>query len=328
MMLSKCLYAAAAVGFVLAGALSGAQEAVSGWVPPLETRPVLMIRTGGDSGVRASGSIELREDEYAGMVITPTFHSVEDLCLGGLRVGVGAADLDQGAAAWHVEGRLVDLRQGEATIDLRWRRRINRPDLRPADSISWQQQLVLRQGDVGVLDVIRTTSQPSAGCGSFSLTYELQLAGPQALEDAAVAYDLWLVQQDADGERVTDRFQVTAKQGQKVDYFFRPIPYAADGHRSDTSAAAVLMNVSGAIRGRLRTDGRIDLTVDGSRWFTDAARAAGVGNQGRTMITVKPGETIEVSTNLPMGNLGTLGDLNQVFGKHRTAVRVTARRLW
>jgi hypothetical protein len=46
------------------------------------------------------------------------------------------------------------------------------------------------------------------------------------------------------------------------------------------------------------------------------------------MITIQPGETIEVGTNLPSGSLANIGDLNQVFGKHRTAVRVTARRLW
>lgn len=46
------------------------------------------------------------------------------------------------------------------------------------------------------------------------------------------------------------------------------------------------------------------------------------------MLTVRPGETIEVSTNLPIGPLGKFGDLSQVFGKHRTAVRITAKRLW
>lgn len=215
----------------------------------------------------ALGLLPSEEREaFLGMVITPAFRNVEDLCAGGIEVGVGSADLDQGAAAWHVEGRLVELRQGEATIDLRWTRRINRPDLRPTGAATWQQRLVLRQGDVGVLDVVRTAKPPSPGCGSFSLTYELEFEGPRALAGAAVAYDLWLVQKDGDGELVTDRYQVTAKQGQKVDYFFRPVPYAGDGRRADGHSADIFMNVSGTIRGRVRTDGKIDLTVDGSRW--------------------------------------------------------------
>ena len=98
--------------------------------------------------------------------------------------------------------------------------------------------------------------------------------GARTLSDAAIAYDLWLVQQDADGELVTDRYKVTAKQGQQVDYFFKPLPNTAEGRRSDNGTTAILMNVSGAIRGRVRTDGNIDLTVDGSRSFTDAAATA------------------------------------------------------
>jgi hypothetical protein len=138
-----------------------------------------------------------------------------------------------------------------------------------------------------------------------------------------------LVQQDADGELVTDRYRVTAKQGQQVDYFFRPLSYTADGHRGGDGATAILMNISGAIRGRVRTDGNIDLTVDGSRGFTDAASTAAVASHGRTMLTVRPGETVEVLTDLPVaGRLSTFGDLNRMFGKHRTAVRITAKRLW
>ena len=56
--------------------------------------------------------------------------------------------------------------------------------------------------------------------------------------------------------------------------------------------------------------------------FGDLVAVAGIS------LTVRPGETIEVSTNLPIGPLGKFGDLNEVFGKHRTAVRITAKRLW
>ena len=321
-MLEKWISATAASLMVFAEPLGGAQPPTGGWDLPHEARPVLAIR--GD----ASGSVELRQDEYVGLVIAPTFRSAEDLCASSVQIGLSPANVNHGAATWHIEGRLVDLREGEATIDFRWMRRINRGDLTPADSITTEQRLVLREGDPRVLDVVRTNRRPATGCDSFALTYELQLAGPRALANAAIAYDLWLVQRDADGELLTDRYQVTAKQGQQVEYFFRPVPYTADGRRSDGGEAAILMNVSGAIRGRVRTDGNIDLTVDASRGFTNAAATAGAGNKGRTMVTVRPGETIEVDTNLPIRTLETLGDLNQLFGKHRTAVRITARRLW
>jgi hypothetical protein len=323
-MFTKCISSAVASVLVFTGALGSAQEPTRGSAPSSETRPMLAITASGGGGA----SIELRKNEYASLVITPAFRSAQDLCVSSIRSGFDPTDLDRAAAAWHIEARLVEIRLGEAAIDLKWKRRVNRADLTPAGSFTSEQRLVLREGDPRILDLVRTAQRPGTGCESFGLTFELQFEGPHVLSDAAIAYDLWLVQQDADGELVTDRYQVTAKQGRQVDYFFRPVPYTADGRRTDEGAAAILMNVSGAIRGRMRTDGNIDLMLDASRWFRDSAATAAVGNVGRTMLTVKPGETIEVSANLPSGTLGNFGDLNQVFGKHRTAVRITAKRRW
>ena len=324
-MYTKYLLASAASLLVLsAGFGLQAQEPRLGWNQPLETRPVLAVRAPGGM----TGTIELQQNEYVGIVMKPAFRGAESLCVSAVQIGFDPVDLHDAAAAWHVEARLVELRPGAATIDLRWTRGVNRSDLVPADSFSSEQRVAVREGDSRILDLVRTTRRPTPECDSFGLTYEVQFEGPPSLARAAIAYDLWLVQQDSDGELVTDRYQVTAKQGQEVDYFFRPVAYTADGRRA-SDAAAILMNVSGTIRGRVRTDGDIDLTVDGSRWFTDAAASVGTGSRGRTMLTVKPGETIEVKTDLPAaGTLGKFGDLNQVFGKHRTAVRVTARRLW
>lgn len=315
---------------VLTGTFSTrAQEQRRGWDPPLETRAVLSVRESTGGGGSASVSIELNEREYSGLVITPGFRSGGELCVSSVQSGFDASALERAAVGWHVEARLVELRAGEATIDLRWNRRVNRADIAPAESVTSEKRIVMREGDTRILDLVRTTSRPAPECDAFGLTYEVEFAGPRELAGAAIGYDLWLVQQDADGELVTDRYQVSAKQGQQVDYFFRPVPYSGEGRRRARDAAAILMNVSGEISGRVRTDGNIDLTVDGTRGFSDAAASAAVSTSGRTMLTVKPGETVEVAMDLPVGGtLSTLGNLKQVFGNHKTAVRVTARRLW
>lgn len=315
-----------AATLVLTGSFGiGAQEQRRGWDPPLDTRPLLTIRTGG-----ASASMQLSAGEYVGLVMTPGFRGPESLCLRSIQTRRDPAALDGAApVAWHVEARLAELGQGEATIDLRWARRVTRADLVPAGFFTSEQRVILREGDMRILDLVRTTRRPPPECDSVALSFEVEFQGPREFEGAAIAYDLWLVQQDADGELVTDRYQVTARQAQQVDYFFRPIGYTVDGRRSVTDSAAIVMNVSGAIRGRVRSDGNIDLTVDGSRQFSNAAGSAAVSSGGRTMLTVRPGETIEVDTDLPLARqLSNVGDLNQVFGKHRTAVRITARRLW
>lgn len=321
-------YLSACLAFLLvasAGSDIRAQTRPLGWDPPLETRAVLTVHLARGDG---SGSIELRQHDYVGIVVKAAFRGAEDLCTSSLQTGLDAANLDDAAAAWHVEARLVEIGQGEATVDLRWTRRVNRSDIVPRDSYTSEKRLVLRHGDSRILDLVRTTRQPTPECDSFGFTYELQFEGPRDLSNAAIAYDLWLVHQDADGELVTDRYQVTARQGEQVGYFFRPIRYSADGRRA-ADAPAVVMNVRGAIRGRMRTDGNIDLTVDGSRGFMNAGSTAWVGGQGRTLLTVKPGETVEVVNELPVGGtLSGFGDLRQAFGKNRTAVRITARRLW
>jgi len=326
-MLGRILPAILASVVALATTAGSTQDAAGGWDPPAETQPLLTIRAQAGRG-EMSGSIGLDQQEYRGLVLTPTFDASGDLCPGSVRFGFDPSTLDHAPAAWHIEGKLVQLRQGEATVDLRWKRSVHRDDLRPDDAFSGQQRIVLRQGDSRVLDIVRTTKPTATRCDSFAVSYELRFEGPAPLAGAAIAYDLWLVQRDSDGELVTDRYQVTAKQGQQVEYFFRPVSYTGDGRRSSRDAAAILMNVFGTVRGRVRTDGNIDLTVDGARWFANAASSAAVGNQGRTMLTVHPDETIEVATNLPSGGLGELGDMNQVFAKHQTAIRITARRVW
>ena len=326
-MVARIVTATVVSTLIFATAFGTAQEATGGWNLPLETRPMLAIRAQAGRG-KMSGAIELDQQKYAGLVLTPTGSETGDLCPGSVRFGFDPSALAQAAVGWHIEGKLVALRQGEATVDLRWTRRVNRDDLSPREAFSGQQRVVLRQGDARVLDVVRTTKPTASACDSFAISYELEFEGPQALEGAAIAYDLWLVQEDSDGKLVTDRYEVSAKQGQQAEYFFRPVPYAANGQRATSDTAAILMKVFGNVRGRVRTDGNIDLSVDRSRWFVNAATTAGVGNQGRTLLTVRPGETIEVATNLPIGRLGEFGDLNQVFTNHRTAVRITARRVW
>jgi hypothetical protein len=320
-------YLAIGVASVIASSAGSdvrAQIPARGWDPPQEIRPVLTIRAG-----QMSGSIELQKNEYVGLVLLPGFRDSESLCATSLQVGFNRGDMERAAAAWHVEGRLVDLRPGEATLDVRWTRRVNRHDLVPADSVAVEQRVVFRAGVNRILDLVRSTRRPVPECDSFGLTYEVEFEGPRELGDAAIAYDLWLVQEDADGELVTERYQVRARQAEQVDYFFKPVPFTADGRRSAAAPAAVLMNVSGAISGRVRTDGKIDLMVDGTRAFSNAASSAAVSSSGRTLVTTQPGETIEIEANLPLARgLPSLGDLNQIFGEHRTAVRITAKRLW
>jgi hypothetical protein len=306
-----------------------AQAPYSGWRQPTDAGATLTFRATAAGSESAHTNLltigmVLANGDYAGVVFTPGFDDRGDLCASSVQASANPADLARGAASWFIEGRLVSVEQDRVTFDLRWTRRVNRPGLTPGDSFTSEQRLTLRDGDRGILDLLRSAPSRS-GCDSFGITYEMQMTGAAALSRASIGYDLWLVQEDADGRFVTERFQASAQQGRQVDYFFAPVGYTRDGRRV-SGQSEIAMNVWGLVGGRVRSDGDIDLTLEASSGF--ATEGMGLSSTGRTLVTVRPGETIEVPLDLPTGRLARVGDLGTVFGKHRTAVRLTTRRLW
>ncbi len=313
----------------LSAGVPDAQAPQSAWRASSDVRAALWFRAAATGSNRTythrlTGTMGLTGD-YLGFAFTPGFDGRGDLCADSVQMSMSPADATGGAASWFIEGRLVSLQQDRATIDLRWTRHVNRAGLTPNETFTSEQRLVLRDGDHGILDMLRSTSPSASGCDSFGITYELRLDGPEELSRAAIGYDLWLVQQDGDGQIMTERFQATVRQSEQVDYFFVPFGYGKDGSRV-AGHSEIEMNVWGTVRGRVRRDGDIDLTVEGTRGFYD--HGGSIASTGRTLMTVKPGETIEVPLDLPIGSLAKVGDLASVFGSHRTAVRITARRRW
>jgi hypothetical protein len=308
------------------------QDSRGGWAPPVDLRPTLVIRAYASYPERSSmsamtSSIELVTGSYQSFLFTPQFQSRNELCMSSMQVAVNPAGLDQADAAWLIDARLVDLRQGDATIDLRWKRVVNRADIAPSGTYEFEQRLTLRDGDSGVLDVVRSTGAGPTGCRVFGLAYDLRLEGAPRLADAAIEYDLWLVHSDSHGRQVTDQYRTGARQGESAEYFFRPVGFAADGEQ-DSTHPAMDLRVAGTLRGRLRPDGRIDLAVDGKSSVISTDGSGGVTRFGRTLLTVSEGETVEVELPPIAGTITGVGDVGQTFTGQRTAIRITARRVW
>jgi hypothetical protein len=338
MTLRQLLTAATTLALSVATGPSSAQPGQSAWRAPVEARPMLTVRVS-TTGARAFGSgipggMEVVRGDYLGFAFTPGFPEPGSLCLNSLTMGVARSNLQSGLVSWFVESRLVDMAKDEATIDLRWTRSVNEPGLTPSQPLTVEQRLVLRNGSHGVLDLLRATTTPAAdGCGSLALEYDFRFEGARALDNAAITYDVWLVQQDSEGAAQVARVSATAKQDDEAHYYFAPMNYQRDGTRAQ-SHPAVRVTVSGTVRGRVRTDGDIDLTVDAGRGYYSLDQHgdghAASWNHGRTLITVKPGETVETVIDPPSGDhaLSGVGKLANAFGGHRTAIRITARRLW
>lgn len=84
------------------------------------------------------------------------------------------------------------------------------------------------------------------------------------------------------------------------------------------------MNWSGSIIGRARADGTIDLSVDAFVGVIDAERSQGRASSSlRKQLRVRDGETVDIE--FPAASWRGFAPS---YAWERTALRVTARRVW
>jgi hypothetical protein len=216
------------------------------------------------------------------------------------------------SAEWRVHATPVSTDGEQATVDVRWERRVPRPGLLLEGDLVQERRLVLRDRGRGILDVVRRAGDAPGVCDSFAIGIELRFGSPADAQDAGLGYDLWLIDR-ASGDAV-GHARSQAEQGEDATYAFAP-------QRLTGAAGDVRVTISGTVTGRARNDGSIDLTFDTNQ---AVARTEGIRvDGGRKRMPVRPGETIEfempdaLKTLLP-------DDLRQ----HDYALRVTTERLW
>lgn len=240
-----------------------------------------------------------------------------------------AGDAPAGATAavvWGIETRLVSVEnEGGAIVDLRWSRQVSGFGSSPADSFEEHRRVILREEKSRPLDLLNLARAAWPECNRMVIELSLHRVEGQEVANAALRYDLWLIHQEAEGHEVTDRVQSNSRQGAEVEYFFAPLRHRRGGvSMDDANSGTIETWIAGKIRGRVRRDGAIDLTLMSSR--TVSAGGFHVGNSGGKHLTVKPGETIEIVLPRPRGQLGPV-ELADILRGHATAIRVTTTRL-
>jgi len=200
----------------------------------------------------------------------------------------------------------------QATVDVRWERRVPRPGLLLEGDLVQERRLVLRDRGRGILDVVRRSGNAPGVWDSFAIGVELRFASPDDVEDAGLGYDLWLIDR-ASGDAV-GRARTQGRQGADATYAFA-------SQKLTGAAGDVRVTVPGTVTGRARTDGSIDLTFDTQQVV--ARRGGTRSDGGRKRMPVRAGETIEFE--MPEALKALLpADLQQ----HDYALRVTTERLW
>jgi hypothetical protein len=216
------------------------------------------------------------------------------------------------SAEWRVQATPVSSDGEQATVDVRWERRVPRPGRLLESDLVQERRLVLRDRGRGILDVVRRAANAPGVCDSFAIGVELRFSSPDDVADAGLAYDLWLIDR-ASGDAI-GRARTQARQGGDATYAFAP-------QRLTSAVGDVRVAISGTVTGRARNDGTIDLTFDTSQVVGHPGGSRGDG--GRKRMPVRPGETIEFEMPAALKTL-LPDDLRQ----HDYALRVTTERLW
>jgi hypothetical protein len=230
---------------------------------------------------------------------------------------------EKALVVWRVTGRLQSFDGATAMIEVRWRRDVAGAGVEPGSD--FEETFVWRaeEGSTRVLDFVRQAPGGDALCATKTLDMRYIVSGPDDLAEAAIAYDIWLLQPMPSGGREVQRVSTSAAQGSTAAFAFPTLKL----DEPKPGDVALSMRLEGRVTGRVRPDGRIDLAVDAGRIVGRWGRGLGSGSSGRTRLIVASGETVELEPPPLFGKDGH-GPYDAVFRNARTAIRVRAKRLW
>jgi hypothetical protein len=314
----------ASIGFLALAAFTTAQGPTK---PVSEALPTLALAMSGSYGGGSTSSIVLSDAQWYETLMFVGDTRDRNICVGGTTgPRSGAAALPDGQhpmVTWRVRFRREAFDGATATIAVRWRREVHDPDVQPSTDLDGEFRWRPSEGSTRTIDFVRQKPQATAECETQGLELRYSLAGADELRDAAIGYDVWLLQRLPSGEGRTYRLQTSAQQGAGISFAF---PAAMLQKPGSGSAPPLELRVNGNVMGRVRRDGRIELAVDAGRLVGVAGRGLWSGGSGRTRLVVDPNETVELQPPPLHGDND--GPYAEVLRDAGTAIRIRARRLW
>lgn len=282
-------------------------------------------RVGGDGAV-AQMSLDLRQGESSTARVWVGGRGADGSCLSVVGAGERAPASADVAHTWEITVQLVSAEIDQVQLRVDWKRY----------STDKEGQRVQVAGDVRTPSIAEQTPHlldfvavEDDACRLANV--RLQIEAMMVVEAAAFAgrgidYDLWLVYETADGQRDTRRRIVQGQHGQRTTFWFPTITWQRPG-----SDCTLSLTVRGELRGRLKPDGSVDLTVSPTTVLrlSDGSGAAEEGRGiGSRILSLTPGEVVEVQMPLGFGR-ATLGQCVPVefadfFSGHSVAILMSA----
>jgi hypothetical protein len=235
--------------------------------------------------------------------------------------------------AWSADLKVLEASTDRLVLSISWKRFERDSDGNPVQAASEEIPSVeLREGERVLLDLARP---PGSSCfRNAALELTAHLREDPAIARRQLAYDLWLVHETKDGDMKAVRTQLTAGQGQQLPFAFpaEKLPALASAGRADET---LQVTFTGKVRGRLRRDGGVELSISSERMLSyvalDGSNDGGIGDGGEKIVRVLPGEAIRIEIPPPApGPAG--GDpraprMTQDLAGHTFALVITAKAL-
>lgn len=231
---------------------------------------------------------------------------------------------------------------GKVRFELSWERWLTDASGRSARIGGDRRMIEIREGQDHYLDFVSVEPSAESYCSRNVLVkVTAGVHESPSIERSRVGYDLWLRHTDAGGKATTRRVTLSGKQGEEVRFEFEPLRFPTDVRvPDDGDIVEASVRAAGAVRGRVRPDGSIELRLGATRWTSATAAGddvlGGIGEPGEKVFTVRPGETVSVpfppahgKHGVPpkvfKGQFGTI-DAAEVFAGHTDELILTVTR--
>jgi len=161
--------------------------------------------------------------------------------------------------------------------------------------------LVLGEDQRRILDVVEMRSTPEWGACYSNVGVEVKASMAEAPDLALrrIAYDLWLIDEGPGGPEATQRWQMAGKQGEARDFDFEPLRRPFPGGEGEASGGRVDTRIFGQVRGRVQSDGSLEVALLAKREDNPSHRHWAVGGAGEKRLRVSAGETIRLELPAP-----------------------------
>ena len=250
-----------------------------------------------------------------------------------------STDMASYAYQWQVTVSPVAIGADGGQIQVDWKRFEAGIEKRKGSS-----RVTLRFGESRLLDFVSST-----GGDCTNATVRVTLNPPPAQYGVApvVAYDLWLVHNEANGSERLRHLTTFGRSGETIRFGFDPMRWTASGEYTEQAAKDDLyMFVTGTATSHLLPDGNIELTLRAAREFRTTIWL--LASEGTKVVTTTDGEPFKLALPGAVGKLKLVArtglsrvsarwmttldndpavDLRSFFEGTQTSLVITARRL-